>query len=706
MTQTEPSILRERRQSETLKTLYVISSMLKQVEADDLDIYAVLSGILKVAIKQLDAQKGTGNIILINTDRVIEHAWLADGNAHDPESAQYLNAMLQQGLARWVIENKRPELLKDTLTDERWRLNVVHPSTQESWSVICAPFIIRSRVVGTITIQKPGSKRFDQRDLNLLTAISSQASSSIENALLYEEQKRQLHVSAVLNEASRIINSTLDINEIMQALLTQVNELLNAEATSIGLVDKRVNELVYQVAAGIGSEKIVGLRLPANQGVSGWVMENAEPALVPDAATDKRFTRLGDRLTGHPTQAMICAPIQHKDEVLGTIQAINPIQGTFNQRDLDLLVNLANIASSAIANAQQFARAQAAERRYLNLFQDSISPMILTDMKRTIVEVNRRAILFFGYDRDELIGVPINNLFPKDAVLPETARIKSEKIRSFKSEAFAKAGQPIPVEVHVKQTSFREEAELIQWQYHDLTPQVELEEMRKDLMAMLFHDLQSPLSNVMSSLELMRYEIPPDDDSMLGEMLDIAHRSSNHLQGLISSLLDIDRLEAGHPVGEQTAVSVSQLIDAAQDMEQPDYERRGMSLVLQIEPNIPHVFVEQDMVRRVLTNLLDNALRYSDGGSVVKILASHLPQANQVLVSVVDQGPGIPLRFRESIFEKFQRMQRGSSSKGLGIGLAFCRLAVEAHGGRIWVEDAPGGGAQFNLTLPTVVVND
>ena len=680
--------------------------MLKQVEADDLDIYAVLSGILKVAIKQLDAREGTGNIILVTTDMTIEHAWLAEGIAGEPESMRYLNDLLQHGLAGWVIENKRPDLIDDSLTDERWALSSGHPSVTESWSVICAPFIIRSRVVGAITVQKPGCNRFDQRDLNLLTAVSSQAASSIENALLYEEQKRQLHISAVLNEASRIINSTLDINEIMQAILTQVNELLNAEATSIALVDKRSNELVYQVAAGIGSEKIIGLRLPANQGVSGWVMDHAEPALVPDTLADERFTRLGDRLTGHPTSAIMCAPIQHKDEVLGTIQAINPIQGTFNQRDLDLLVNLANIASSAIANAQQFARAQAAERRYLNLFQDSISPMILTDMKRTIVEVNRRATRFFGYERYDLIGTPIGDLFPRDAILPEIARIKSGKIRDFRSEVFAKEGQPIPVEVYVKQTSFREEAELIQWQYHDLTHQVELEEMRKDLMAMLFHDLQSPLSNVMSSLELMRYEIPPDDDSMLSVMLDIASRSSSLLQGLISSLLDIDRLEAGHPIGERTAVAIPHLINIAEDMGKPDYERRGVQLVREIASELPNVFVQKDMIQRVLTNLLDNALRYGDGSKEVRIAAKYLPQEARILVSVMDHGPGIPARFRESIFEKFQRVQRSGKSKGLGIGLAFCRLAVEAHGGRIWVEDAPTGGAQFNLTLPVAGTHD
>jgi two-component system clock-associated histidine kinase SasA len=126
-------------------------------------------------------------------------------------------------------------------------------------------------------------------------------------------------------------------------------------------------------------------------------------------------------------------------------------------------------------------------------------------------------------------------------------------------------------------------------------------------------------------------------------------------------------------------------------------------LVRQIDEDVPDVYIEKDMIRRVLVNLLDNALRYSEGSAEVIVQVRTMPEQKKVLLSVIDRGPGVPQRFREVIFEKFQRMQRGKKVKGLGIGLAFCRLAVEAHGGRIWVDDAPGGGAQFNLTLPMAV---
>src|SRR5690606_18414390 len=138
---------------------------------------------------------------------------------------------------------------------------------------------------------------------------------------------------------------------------------------SIALVDPQQDELVYTVAEGAGAEAIVGLRVPSNQGVSGWVMKVGEPTLVPDMEKDSRFYPEGDRRTGQVTRAMICAPLRVKDEVLGTIQAINPRKGPFTENDLQLLVNLANLASSALNNAQQFAATQAAEERYLRLFR-------------------------------------------------------------------------------------------------------------------------------------------------------------------------------------------------------------------------------------------------------------------------------------------------------------------------------------------------
>jgi PAS domain S-box-containing protein len=689
----------ELRDSDRLHTLYVVNDMLKQVEADGLNINLILPRVLNISVQQLEAHDGS--IIVVNEAQKVEYAWLTSANSHAVQSEEFLETIMDSGVAGWVIRNHKPCVIHNTQSDERWLPRPGHTTSNNAWSVICTPFSVRNRVIGAITIHKVGTDQFDERDLSLLTAISNQAASSIENARLFEASQRQLKISALLNEASRVINSSLDINEIMQSLLAQMNDFLNAEAISIALVDAQTNELVYQVAEGIGSEEIAGLRLPSNRGLSGWVMQHSEPALVEDTRLDPRFHHLGDERTGYATLAMICAPMIFKGEVLGTIQAINPSDGTFTEEDLDVLVNLANIASTAIANAQQYARTVAAESRYTSLFQDTVDPIILTDMRGRIVEANRRASDMLGYSRAELLHMSIQDLHPETAVLPKAKKIRSDKVLMFQSDVCAKNAAPIPMEVYTKRTVHGED-QLLQWIHHDITEQVELEKMREDLTAMLFHDLQSPLGNVISSLELLAYEIPAEStNSPLYAMLDIARRSSRRLETLIRSLLDINRLEAGQPITEQVRVNINSLVKEVHEIELPNIEQRRVRFANELPQDLPHVYVEEDMIRRVLVNLVNNALKYSVEDQAITLSGQLQPEKDRLLISVSDQGKGIPKQYRESIFEKFERIQsKDTNAKGLGLGLAFCRLAVEAHNGRIWVDDAPTGGARFNFTLP------
>ena len=366
---------------------------------------------------------------------------------------------------------------------------------------------------------------------------------------------------------------------------------------------------------------------------------------------------------------------------------------------MSLLENIANIASSAIANAQQYAHTQAAEERYMNLFQDSIDPIVLTDLNGQIVEGNHCAFAFFGYNGDAFRLKQLETLHSLPSNFP-TLELIRDKVFIFTSQVNPRGlKEKLHVEVSVKRIAYGK-TELLQWIYDDITKQVELEEMRQDLTAMLVHDLQSPLGNVISSLELIKSEIPENSNRAVLSMLDIATRSSNHLQTLIASLLDISRLEAGHPVTQFSSVSVSKLLEDVYDIQEPHFNKRHITYHVEMEPNLPNIHVEIGMIRRVLLNLLDNAIKYSLSGQHITVKVRLLTAENQILVSVCDEGGGIPVEYRQLVFEKFQRIQNKTNSNGLGLGLAFCRLAIEAHGGEIWVDDASEGGARFNFTVP------
>ncbi|PID85147.1 MAG: hypothetical protein CSB13_09575 [Chloroflexi bacterium] len=681
--------------SDQLNAIALMSNILAMIKADGSNVDTVIPDLFEIALDLFKAENAS--IILTNKNHQVTKVWLANETYNTPENRDYFNLAIEKGPISRVIHNKQAQIIHDTLVEENWIPFSLKNPEEESWSAISAPFLVRNKAIGAVTVSKPGKNQFNNTDLDILNMFVNQASNIIEKAHIVLDFELQLQISHLLNEASRSINSSLDLNEVMKSMLMQMNEFLRAEAISIALVDKQSNELVYQVAAGIGSKDIVGLRLPSNQGISGWVMEHGKPALVQDVDQEPRIVTLGDERTGHRTRAMICAPITYKSQVLGTIQAINPTDEVFTQSELDLLVNLANIASSAIANAQQFARTQEAESRYTSLYQDSIDPIIITEVGGQIADANRRAFAFLGYPPNELIEKHIRFLHRPEAILPNTAQMEPNSIRVFNSQMVRKNGRSVHVEVYVKRTSYGD-SEYVQWIYHDISKQIELEEMRKDLQAMLFHDLQSPLGNVISSLELLTYELPENSSPALLEMLDIARRSSSRLQTLIRSLLDINQLEAGHPISEQNRTHVQDLVDDAWETVKPGYEKRNISLVQEIPEDLPDIFAEDDMLRRVLVNLLDNAVKYSPKSKQV-ILQAEAADDN-VLIRVCDQGEGIPEEYRTLVFEKFRRIDTDTYSKGLGLGLAFCRLSVEAHGGKIWVDDSPGGGARFNFTIP------
>jgi signal transduction histidine kinase len=254
---------------------------------------------------------------------------------------------------------------------------------------------------------------------------------------------------------------------------------------------------------------------------------------------------------------------------------------------------------------------------------------------------------------------------------------------------------------------------------HDITEEKELERMREDLIHMIVHDLRSPLTAIMGGLHLAREVIKRGaDTAQVVKLLDIAASSSESMLELVNSLLDISQLEAGQIRLEIEARSLPALIDGAWERVAPLALEDDIALQIDLPSNLPQVAVDGDLVTRVLVNLLDNAIKFSPQGGIVSVTANgvratptieeSLDSTSQhyVSVSVTDTGPGIPEEYQEKIFEKFSRMEEQESRRGLGsgLGLTFCKLVVEAHGGRIWVESQVGQGSAFIFTLPVVQI--
>ena len=182
-------------------------------------------------------------------------------------------------------------------------------------------------------------------------------------------------------------------------------------------------------------------------------------------------------------------------------------------------------------------------------------------------------------------------------------------------------------------------------------------------------------------------------------MIEVAQRSARRIQHLVDSLLDIDRLESGQEIGTRAPTSLPAIVDEAVSLINPMAEIKAIHLIRHMDNDLPQVEADKEMILRVLINLLENAVKFSRSQGTIRITVE--PQEDMILTAIRDDGPGIATGEQERIFEKYGRPNILADGGGLGLGLAYCRLAVNNHGGQIWVESQPGKGAIFKFTLPT-----
>jgi signal transduction histidine kinase len=235
----------------------------------------------------------------------------------------------------------------------------------------------------------------------------------------------------------------------------------------------------------------------------------------------------------------------------------------------------------------------------------------------------------------------------------------------------------------------------------DISEEKELEDAQEQLTEMIVHDLRSPLTAILGSIKLLDKSLGDEpQNAVVSQALWVSNRSVQQMLSLVNSLLDIAKLESGELELQRSQVNLGLLCQDLLDTFQPGANEEGIILELDIARDTPIIEADSEKIQRVLVNLLDNALKFTPEGGSVTIRTS--PGADKdVRIEIADTGPGIPNEFRQRIFDRFAQIPgRIGRRRGTGLGLAFSKLAVDAHGGKIWIEDNDGGGAVFVLSLP------
>lgn len=677
----------------SLELLYNVSREL----ASALDLRTVLQRVIFQSLKNVGGERGS-IVVLDDNGKAIDAAIVYGMQAHDHTTVQ-LRETMERGLAGWVVRTRQPAWIPDTSKDERW-LRRPDDAVDRSGakSAFCVPLLARERLVGVLTLVHPKPGAYNRDHFELIQAIADQAGIAVLNARLYAESQRQARVMTALATGAATINATLQLDVVLQRILNETIQAMQVETVALALEDAD-GDLVFRDATGENVAAFIGKRVPKEQGVAGWVARQGEGVVIPVVQDDKRFLPDVEQVTGLDPRALACAPIHAQGRVIGVLEAINPTSGVFDPDALLVLVGIGNLAGSTIQHAQLFERLGAAHKRYRELFDDSIDPILLTDWDGTIQEANRQAAVLSGYTSRQLHGRKVSSLFQVRQIESPTgqAELRNGKTVHFDSELQTHVQKLIPIDVTVRRVVF-ENVEFLQWMLRDISERKALDTLREDLMAMIYHDLRSPLANIVSSLDVLPTMLPEDSAETIQPILTIAMRSTDRIQRLVSSLLDISRLETGNTILSQQVALVPALVEDAAEAVRPMTESRHQDLAIDVAENLAAVWVDVDMIRRVLINLLENASKFTPPEGKISIGAKM--DGKWVQLWIQDNGPGIPFADQDRIFDKFIRAKGENMPSGLGVGLAFCRLAVTGHGGTIRVESSPGSGSRFVLTLP------
>jgi|GEM_PF-2261450 len=227
-----------------------------------------------------------------------------------------------------------------------------------------------------------------------------------------------------------------------------------------------------------------------------------------------------------------------------------------------------------------------------------------------------------------------------------------------------------------------------------------LQKIKEDLTNMIVHDMKNPLTAIMGYLKLLQKELQGVASEAQTQMLDTAHRASQRLLDMTMNLLDISRMEEDKMPLKREPVALRELAGAVIRPFAPEIEEAALHLAVEIPDDLAPLPADRDVLRRILTNLLSNAIKHTGAEGHITLRAAE--HGSEVWLSVQDDGEGIPAEALPHLFQKFSQVENQQLGRktDTGLGLAFCKLAVEAHGGRIWVESTPGAGSTFTCSLP------
>jgi len=676
---------------------------------------------------------------------------------------------VQQGLDHDVLITRKTLIANEYELACRSRGKLPAGEGLVSW--IGVPLNAGAETIGVLSIgNRDPSVFYTQEHANLLQAIADQAAGAIVKARLLQEAERRTRQLTSLNEVARSLTSTLDLDPLLNQILNNAVNILDCEAGSLLLLDQETGELIFEVTVGPVANDILNKRLPPGVGLAGRSVELRQAIIQNDVHHSKEWYSEIENETGFITRDIQVVPMLVKEQCLGVIEVINRRDGRpFTQDDQELLMAYASQAGVALENARLYTQTDQtlAARvdelsvmqridRELNASLDVARAMRITldwAMRQSqadagVIGINQSdGILLMaaqGYNGeldafpDQVLPVDIPSIQKSiDSGQPGTLLItgqapeKSRQKSILLNEGLAQAVIPITREIEVIGVIILENKSPISYPGETISFLTRLSDhaaiaisnaqlytavqaanlAKSEFVSFVSHELKTPMTSIRGFTDLLAAGVVGQVNEAQGNFLTTIRSNVDRMATLVSDLADVSRIEANRLRLDFQAVDLVELIDEIKRSAHTLIDSKDQVLELDIPSDLPNLWGDRTRLIQVLTNLINNAHKYTPSGGTILVSAQfteHQWDADNspmvVHISVQDNGIGINPEDQKKIFQKFFRAddQKVRDIPGTGLGLNITKTLVEMQGGKIWFESAPNQGTTFHFTVPTV----
>lgn len=606
----------------------------------------------------------------------------------------------------------QPLVISDSHTDTNVAglSEVFDKEGKQAWVEI--PMRNAEQAFGVLVVYYDTPYQHSDEDLEVLQTYANQATLAVSNAELYSSKEEalnrrieQLSLLEVLGQ--ELFSSRIELERVYERVLKRAVEGTGATAGMLLLRDNGSTGVRVAASAGYPDSHTLDPML----GISHHVLHTADATIIPDVWRDPRFPPMNP-----DSRSLLCVPILQDVSVIGAITLESNAADCFGNEDMIYVMQIGAQIRLAMDNAKMIYNIESTRDRLQTILDSMTEAILLVNREGLIRLANPRAETMLGLEAPRLIDRRVEDMLLSEQFaekigfdIPSLHRI----MNGFRQYTWSPEGQRHNFTRSMNgQQRFLERTdvpvrgqsgEVLGWLmvFVDVTEERELTQAREDLYNMIIHDLRSPLTAINATLKLVN-NLSPDDSAgqMIRQATDTAGRAVRKLLNLVNSLLDISKMEAGSITLQCEASSAGEIADGVLKELGPLAKDMEVELINDIPADLPFMDVDEEKIERVLLNLVDNAIKFTPSRGRVRLHA--LPHDERMVrVQVIDNGPGIPDEYKDRLFDRYVQIEgQVGRRRGTGLGLAFCRLAVEAHGGRIWVEDNPGGGSIFNMTLP------